>query len=588
MPGALFAALGAVAVVSLAGTDVIDPAVRLRAQVDGRVAVLVALRDPEPGAADARTAIAHLQSRVLGQLPPGALDTVQAFRTVPGFAARIAPAALAYLARDPNVVRVDLDPSGRAAAGDNIAQIRADRVHARRITGEGVTIAVVDGGIDATHPDLAEALTEQHCFCRAGTLRGGHRGACCPDGTAEQAGFGSAATTAAHGTHVAGIALSRGRIGPVGVAPGADLVAVRVLDERDEGFVSDWIAALDWLAAERPDVRVVNMSLVSDALYRGDCGHCTSGDGCAATRLLGAVIERLHAGGTLVFAAAGNDGRAQLLAAPACVAAAVAVGAVDGADTVASFSNGGALLDLLAPGVGILSDDSAGGTAVLSGTSMAVPHAAGAAALVLSVRPGFGAADVESALRASGVPIRDPRTRRVLPRIDAFAAVRAARRGAELEGGGGSGSADCLLEWSVVPPSIVARRGWPVASCHDNDPLCDADRELGRCTFRYAPCFNMRDPALRACVADEPLVSMTIRSPPVGGAAGSVDRINGDALTAAIPPFPFGGGDTCTAPISFIVERPSADRSGVAHLRASVRTVTRRDYDHLVFECLPP
>jgi subtilisin family serine protease len=599
-------ALGALAAVcamlpaGATAAQVIGPAVRARAQADGAAAVVVALRAPAaPGEARLRSArraaIARLREAVLARLAAGDVEVEHAYRTVPGFAGRVSAAGLERLAASPDVLRIDLDPVGGAAAeagtaaGDSVAQIRADRVQARGITGIGSTIAVIDTGVQADHPDIADALAHEECFCSGGRLGDQQRPPCCPDGTARASGPGSAASRNAHGPHVTGIALSRGRVAPVGVAPGAQLIAIRVLDDGAEGFLSDWIAALDWLADERPDARVINMSLVSDAAYAGDCGHdCGDAPGCAANALLADAIEQLWDAGAVVFAAAGNDGRLAAMTAPACIARAVAVGAVDAGDAVAGFSNTSPELDLLAPGVNILSDGVEGGLAVMSGTSMATPHAAGAAALLLSARPALGAVEVEAALAAGGVAVRDARTGQTTPRIDAFAALHAALRGAALERGGGSRATDCLLEWSFVPPAIMQHRGWPLAVCTDNDPLCDADHELGRCTFLLSPCFNMRDPVLRGCAVDEPLLSFEITSPPVDAPAGSIDRVNVDYLASALPDFPFGGSGACSAPIPFVVERPRADAAGIAHIRMAVATATRRDYDHLVLECLPP
>jgi hypothetical protein len=458
------------------------------------------------------------------------------------------------------------------------------------VSGIGATIAVIDTGIEADHPDVVDALVHEECFCSAGRIGDRDRPNCCPGGTAHASGPGSAASADSHGPHVAGIVLSRGRVAPTGVAPGALLVAVRVLDARNQGFVSDWIAALDWIAAERFDVRVINMSLVSNVVYAGDCGRqCGGAMGCAANELLADVIEQLRDRGTLLFAAAGNAGRLNQMSAPACVAPTVAVGAVDANDAVAGFSNTSSELDLIAPGVDIVSDGLGGQREQMSGTSMASPHAAGAAALLLSARPGLGADDIERILRSTGVPVLDGRTQRTTPRVDAFAALHEAARGAELErGGGGSRSADCLLEWSFVPPEIVRRRGWPLVECRDNDPACDADQELGRCTFVYSPCFNMRDPLLRGCAVDEPLLRFAVSSPPIDAPVGSLDRVNVDYLASALPDFPFAGSDTCSATIPFIVARPRANAPGRSHLRMSVVSASRHDYDHLVFECLPP
>jgi subtilisin family serine protease len=557
-------------------------------------AVVVALRAPAlPAEARAlparRAAIARTRDAVLATLAAGDVTVERVYQTVPGFTARVSAAGLEQLAANPDVVRVDLDPLGGVAAGGSMAQIRAEPVHARGVTGIGTTIAVIDSGVDATHPDIADALVHEECFCRAGRIGDHNRRACCPGRIAHASGPGSAASVDPHGPHVAGIAVSRGRVAPVGVAPGAQLVAVRVLDDDNLGFLSDWVAALDWLAAERPDVRVINMSLVSNDLYRKDCGHdCGDVPGCAANLLLADAIDQLWQNGTVVFAAAGNEGRTNAMTAPACIARAVAVGAVDADDAVARFSNSSPDLDLLAPGVDIVSDGLDGKTATLSGTSMATPHAAGVAALVLSARPGLNAADLEQLLGTSGVAVLDARTGRVTPRVDAFAALHAATQGAEFERGSGSRGADCLLEWNFVPPAIVARRGWPVAVCRDNDPGCDADDLPGRCTFVYAPCYNMRDPLLRQCATDEPLLSFVITSPRVDAPAGTTDRTNVDFLASALPDFPFAGSDTCSAAIPFVVERAGPGAAGFGHIRMAVSTATRRDYDHVVLECLPP
>jgi subtilisin family serine protease len=577
-----------------AGAEVVSRALRARADAEGSVAVVVALRAPAPravarGEPARRAAIALVREAVLGALAPGDIEVEHAYATLPGFAGRATAAGLERLAASPDVLRVDLDPIGRGAAagGGGIAQIRADRVQGRGVTGIGTTIAVIDTGVEANHPDIIDALVGEECFCRAGPIANGRRSACCPDGTARESGPGSAAAAHPHGVHVAGVAVSRGRVAPAGVAPGALLVAVRVLDENNFGFVSDWIAALDWLLAERPDVRVVNMSVITTQLYAGDCGRCRDEPGCAATRLLADAIEQLWRRGTLVFAASGNDSRARAMTAPACVARALAVGAVNAQDAVEPFSNTSPQLDLLAPGFDIVSDGFGGQSAVMSGTSVASPHAAGAAALILSARPGLGAAAVEQLLLSTGVTVTDARTERAAPRVDAFAALHAATRGPELERGSGSRGTDCLLEWNFVPPEIVRRHGWPLAECRDNDPLCDADDELGRCTFVYSPCFNMHDPLLRQCAVNEPLRSFAVSSPPVDAPSGTLERINVDYLASALPDFPFAGSDTCGARVPFIVAR-RAGAAGIGHLRMAVATDTRRDYDHLVLRCLPP
>ncbi len=546
-----------------------------RAQREGEVSVLVALR-PATGRATPLT-----------DSPPAGVQIVHAYRTVNGFAARTTAAGLAALAARPEVDAVELDGVGTVALDHTVKQIRADGVHARGIDGQGVVIAVIDTGIDAAHPDVAGAVRQEECFCRGGAIGDGTRRACCPNGEARQSGPGSAESVDQHGPNVAGIALSRGRVSAPGVAPGAGLVAVRVLDEHDRGFFSDWIAALDWIASERPDVRVINMSLVSARDFGGDCERgCSGQTGCTTNRMFADVIDRLWERGTLVFAASGNDGRTNAMSAPACVSHAVSVSAVDGDDVVAPFSNRGATLDLFAPGVNVVSDGLNGGLSVLSGTSMASPHAAGTAALVLSARPGLTAQGVLDLLTDSGVPITD--SGRQTPRIDAFAALRGAMRAPELVRGGGSRATDCLLEFSIFPPEAVSASAGAVVRCTDNDPQCDSDDTLGRCTFGVAVCANMRDPLLRQCATDEPLVDFAILAPPVNAPRGSVDRANVDNLAFVLPDFPFTGTNVCSLQVPFVVERPRADAPGIGEIRMRLSTATRPDYDRIRFRCDPP
>jgi hypothetical protein len=298
------------------------------------------------------------------------------------------------------------------------------------------------------------------------------------------------------------------------------------------------------------------------------------------------VIDRLWERGTVLVAASGNDGRSNAMSAPACVSRALSVGAVDGADAIARFTNRSATLDLLAPGVDVISDGLGGGLAQLSGTSMAAPHVAGAAALLLAARPGMTAGRVVELLAGSGVAVADGG--RTVPRLDAFAALRETMRAPELVRGGGSRATDCLLEFSIVPPEAVSSSARPIATCVDNDPLCDGDEELGRCTFAVAVCLNMRDPLLRRCATDEPLDQFAIFAPRVNAPAGSIDRQNVDNLAFVLPDFPFSAVNACSLAVPFVVERRRADAAGSGEIRMRLSTASRSDYDRLRFRCDPP
>jgi hypothetical protein len=212
---------------------------------------------------------------------------------------------------------------------------------------------------------------------------------------------------------------------------------VKMLD-RNNGFnsIDPVVSALNWLALNAPDVRIVNMSIGTTALFTGYCDSAT-----AWTMSLASAVATLHARGVTLFAAAGNDTATVAMAAPACIRDVVSVGAVydsaygsdqvvcrdpSAADKVTCFSDSSPALDLLAPGALITSTGLRSRGSPLStylGTSQASPHAAAAAAVLLQARPTLTPLEVEGVLNGSGTPLTDRRNGRVTPRIDALAAL---------------------------------------------------------------------------------------------------------------------------------------------------------------------
>jgi subtilisin family serine protease len=190
---------------------------------------------------------------------------------------------------------------------------------------------------------------------------------------------GSADDGNGHGTHVAGTVGGSA----YGVAKGVQLVAVRVLDASGSGTTAGVIAGINWVTTNAIKPAVANMSL----------------GGGASTSLDNAVANSIGSGVTYAVAA-GNSNANACNSSPSRVATAITVGATQTNDARASFSNVGSCLDIFAPGVGITSSWNTSNTATntISGTSMASPHVAGAAALILSANPGFNAAQVSSAL----------------------------------------------------------------------------------------------------------------------------------------------------------------------------------------------
>lgn len=596
-------AIGVIAPVPCARAETVSRQAAREAQRSGEVPVVVLMRhekyqppvlgqsttEAERSAAMSarRREIARQRRSVLDSVRPDDVEVIRGYTSVPGFSAVVSAAGLAQLAAHPGVERIDLDAEGRGLLSKSVPQIRADRAHNRGVTGEGVVVAVLDTGVVADHPDVAGAVVGEQCFCFD---------RCCPENTRTASGPGSALTRANHGMHVAGIVLSAGNVAPLGVAPGARLVAVRVLDDDTRGRTSDWIAALDWILTERPDVRVVNMSLGTLRIFAGGCDHscnCLDCDAteeqtlCAQNRLFGELIDMLQARGTLVFVASGNDGKPDALTSPGCVEGAVTVGAVDRSDEIASFSNGEPGVDVLAPGVAIESSSAnPNDTFIESGTSMATAHASGVAALLLSASPGSSAEEIESTLSVTGLPVRDARNGLVFPRVDAFASFQSLTRQPELQAGGGSRDSDCLMEWGFIPNEIAAGGKRPTARCTDNDPACDGDGIAQQCTFVLALCFNVPDPLLRSCRTDQDIERLVVRTPSEAAEDG-VERANAASLRRSLPSFPVRDASVCGVPFTFVVPRSSGS-DGIAEIQLRANTATRDDYDRFALICETP
>jgi subtilisin family serine protease len=388
-----------------------------RLSVDRRIRVIVALKEPVPQQSEPRPQfgkIKDIQQEVLNSLTEDDFSNVHRWRAISAFAGEITEQGLAKLSKDPNVLQVSLDLAGSGNDATSAALIQADKVQAAGFSGKGVVTAILDTGVDSSHPDLASTIIAEQCFCHNGNGTG-----CCPNGNTSQAGPGSARDDNGHGTNVAGIMVSAGTIAPKGIAPDAKLVAVRVMDSKN-GFsgLSQVLDGLDWIIATHPDVKTVNMSLGTFSLFNGACDNLILPFTYA--------VNALRESGAVVFASSGNNGSKTQISAPSCISNVISMGAIEnwpGPEEVTGFTNSNSMLDLLAPGSPVTSTGRGGGISTYIGTSQASPHAAAGAALLLEAKPGLTSDQIEDALKKSGIYVLDSGNGLAFPRIDLWAAL---------------------------------------------------------------------------------------------------------------------------------------------------------------------
>lgn len=478
-------------------------------ELDDARATAIPLLVDQAGTTDARRLASGTGLAVTRVLPKASIVTATVDKAR---GAQLTGRALA------GVRRIWLDRKVDLAWDENLEQIGAPQAWASGADGQDVKVAVLDTGADAGHPDLAGRVAASSDFTGKGSIADGH----------------------GHGTHVAGILAGSGAGNDglrKGVAPAADLLVGKVLNDGGSGQTGWILAGMEWAVAQGADV--VSMSV----------GSRSASDG---TDLLSAAVDRLTATGTLFVVAAGNNGPgAESVASPGAASAALTVAAVDGSDTVASFSSrgpragDGALKpDLAAPGVGIVAARATGtsmGTPVddlytaADGTSMATPSVAGAAALLLQRRPGLSPAEVKAVLAGTAHRPGDARPAGIgAGRIDLVHALSTTLRPDDEDADLG------LLRYPQTGP-VSTTAGWH----NDGDQPATLELELA-----------LTGPDGSAAPATLSATSVTV---PAGGQAGVTITVDATSTTPGaysgyLIATVAGSGERLSTPVGFVDE----------------------------------
>lgn len=385
----------------------------------------------EASAGRQRAENALVAERVLGRLPAEAAQAARRFDSIPYFATQVSQAALEQLQNDPDVVSVEEDTRQRPTLYQSVPLVGAPKAWAEGFNGAGWTVAILDTGVDYTHPFLTGKAVSEACYSTNDPQSSSS--SLCPGGNASSTAAGSGLNCSLgdcyHGTHVAGIAVgSNGSFS--GVAPGAKFITIQVFSRIDSAsecgaatpcvlsWTSDEISALNRVYSLRTsyNIAAVNMSLGGSS-YTSTCDYVSSS--------MKSAIDLLRSAGIATVIAAGNGGNNNAISFPGCISSAISVGSTTKSDQLSSFTNLASFLGLLAPGSSIYSSIPGGGYTYMSGTSMATPHVAGTWAIMRQRSPTATVSQILATLQNTGAQIVDSLSGLTYRRIQVDSGVNA-------------------------------------------------------------------------------------------------------------------------------------------------------------------
>lgn len=414
-----------------------------KAQTTGSARVIVGLRvnyQPEGRLRSVqaiqaqRRTIEQAQNALLHQLSKHNVKVIRKFQAIPHLVLEVDAGALATLATL-HISSITEDRRRHPSLMESVSLIGAPNAWANGYTGAGQVIAIIDTGVDKTHPFLAGKVVSEACYST--TYPPDTATSLCPGGVSQSTDpdSGMPCTVAGicvHGTHVAGIAVGKddGAIGFSGVAKDANLIAIQVFSYFSDcaciqAYDSDILAGLERVQTLSGiyNIAAVNLSLGGETY--------TSQAACdTAYSVYRDMFASLQSVGIAPVCASGNDYSADSIEMPACVSTAISVGSTqDGSlgstvDAVSSFSDSASFLTFLAPGQYIYSSIPNGNWGNMMGTSMATPHVAGAWAILKSALPSATVDQVRLALITTGKYITDPRNGIPKPRIQIDSAAQ--------------------------------------------------------------------------------------------------------------------------------------------------------------------